>query len=128
MTSISAVPGLAAARATIEQVQEAGAALGHAVAQEAELQRNRPLEKAAAIRRLMDDPEGNPLTGKAHSASSAEAVVERDPAYAALCRQCAEATVQVILARAELDATRLLARLCLLAFGLDADAGEGEDR
>ena len=67
--ALAAMPALTEARGAIARVRAAGAALAHAVAQESELQRRRPLEKAAAIRRLMDDPAGNPLTGKAHTTS-----------------------------------------------------------
>jgi hypothetical protein len=45
----------------------------------------KPVEKMAAIARIMTG--SNPLTGKGHSASSAEAIVETDPEYAAFLAQ-----------------------------------------
>lgn len=62
----------------------------------------RPLEKSAAIQRLVGTD--NPETGKLHSGSSAEKVVESDALFLAHCvlqRQSVHAT---ILARAQLDA------------------------
>lgn len=53
--------------------------------------RFRALEKRAAILRLMSSD--NPLTGKPHSASSAEAIVESDAEYAAYLAESTEATL-----------------------------------
>ena len=65
--------------ALIVGVEEASLALGLAHAQEQRLADLKPLVKREAILRLMQTT--NELTGKQHSASSAEAVVELDPEF-----------------------------------------------
>jgi hypothetical protein len=103
-------PPFAQAFQAIEAVRTAGLDLTHAVATEAELLRMKPLEKQSAIRRLM--AEQNPLVpGKAHTCTSAEAVVGQDPAYREFCQQVTAATVGVELARTALICARLVAQL-----------------
>jgi hypothetical protein len=63
----------------ITQVENTAELLGLAQAEEARLEDERPIVKQQAILRIMQAT--NPLTLKAHSASSAEAVVETDEAY-----------------------------------------------
>lgn len=72
----------------IDAVEAAGAALAQALCEEQTAEDGRAAAKVAAIRRLMDAGP-NALTGKPHSASSAEAIVETDalaasPAVSAL--------------------------------------------
>lgn len=78
---------------TPEQVQAAidaarTDALTHAAAEaanryrEMELEAERPTRKHEAILRIMQEP--NAVNGKPHSYSSAEAISEMDPEYAAL--------------------------------------------
>jgi hypothetical protein len=112
-TLLAEASALRAAREAIERAREAGTAFAHATAQECALLRQKAGRKAEAIRRLMADPTGNGLTGRAHSASSAEAVVETDAAYAGFLQQSCTATVGVILARTECVAARLEAQLAL---------------
>lgn len=71
-------------------------------AYELKLEDGRPAEKLAAIQRIMGAP--NMLTGKPHSASSAEAIVETDLAYAAYRARQRDAVVDVILSRAQYEA------------------------
>ena len=119
------LPQVEAVRAAIARVRAAGTALAHATAQEVALVREKPARKAEAIRRLMDDPGGNPLTSRPHSASSAAAVAETDAGYAGFLRQCSEATVGVIVARSECTATRLEAQLALALVLDDYGTEEG---
>lgn len=82
----------------IEQgIINAGDRLAEAKAHELRLEDERPVAKVAAIARLMQGV--NPLTGKPHSASSAEAVVETDPEYAAYRTAQRAATVATIKAK-----------------------------
>ena len=97
-------PLVAAARAVIT----AGNVLAQATANEMALEAGRALEKAAAIRRLMDG-EPNALTGRAHSVSSAEAIVEADAQYSAYLAQQREAVVAKITAQAAYDSAVLIA-------------------
>lgn len=97
----------------IEQgIINAGDRLAEAKERELRLEDERPAHKMAAIARLMQGT--NPLTGKAHSASSAEAVVETDAAYAAYRTAQREATVATIKARAYYEVCIARARM---AFG-----------
>ncbi len=71
----------------------------------------RPAEKAAAIQRLMQTT--NPLTGKPHSASSAEAVVETDQEYWAFRERQIGLVAQRIRAKAAYDAACYRAQLAV---------------
>lgn len=94
--------------AAAQAVIAAGAALAQATAREMELEAGRALAKAAAIRRIMDG-EPNALTSKPHSASSAEAIVEADPQYAAYLAEQRDAVIAKITAQASYDAAVLIA-------------------
>ncbi len=91
------------------RIERAGEALADAAEREAELEDYRAGEKSAAILRLMQG--ANPLTGKAHSASSAEAVVETDAEYAAYRARQRKATVATIHARVAYEVAKSRARL-----------------
>lgn len=94
----------------IEQfIITAGDRLAEAKERELRLEDMRPAHKMDAILRIMQGT--NPLTGKAHSASSAEAVVETDAEYAAYRAAQREATVAVIKARAYYECTIARARM-----------------
>ena len=54
----------------------------------------------------------NPLSGKPHSASSAEAVVETDPEYAAFLKRRRAAAVTKQVAYGRMESARLRAELC----------------
>jgi hypothetical protein len=125
-TLLAEIPAIAATRAAIAHLRAAGEALGLATGMELELQRGKPGEKLAAIRRLMADPGGNGLTGKAHSATSAEAIAETDPEYASFLKRVSLATVQVILARTEYTAARIESQLELALLLAEPD-GDHDD-
>ena len=91
-----------------QAVIAAGNALAQATAREMELEAGRALEKASAIRRLMDG-EPNALTGRPHSASSAEAIVEADAQYAAYLAHQRDAVIAKITAQAAYDSAVLVA-------------------
>lgn len=74
----------------------------------AALEDQRPLKKRDAILRLIGTE--NPLTGKPHSASSAEAIVESDPAYAAHRLEQRRAEADVLFARANYEIALLKAK------------------
>ncbi len=84
-------------------------------AEEMHLEDLRAVRKITAIGRIMQG-EPNPLTGKPHSASSAETFVETDEQYAALRKQQRDATMTTIMTRARYDAAKFRAQLlCTLA-------------
>ena len=97
------------AESSIGQIEEAAERVGMAVDAVLDLEERRPLVKSQAIRRLMGTE--NPETQKAHSASSAEKVVELDADYAAHREQQRAAEVEKIRAWAALDAAKLRAQL-----------------
>ena len=74
---------------------------------EQRIEDERPMIKHAAIVRLMQGT--NALTGKPHSASSAEAIVESDPDYAGYLATRRDAVHQHMLAQAERDVARMRA-------------------
>lgn len=83
----------------------------YAVAREFEeqLEHERAYAKQDAILRLLQLEAGNPLTGKPHSATSAESVVNTDAEYQAyLARQR-----QAVMTRIKSDGLREAARLTL---------------
>jgi hypothetical protein len=92
-----------------QEIKAAGRVLAVAVADEMALEAKKPLQKSAAIQRLVGSE--NPENGKAHSASSAEKVVESDPTYAAFLAEVRQAVFQKIVARANYDASVAAARL-----------------
>jgi hypothetical protein len=116
-------PAVESARAAIVRVREAGAGYSLAIAGEAALLQEKPIRKQQAIARLMGTE--NPLIpGKAYTCTSAEAVIETDPAYLTFAQQITEATCERELARTGLIAARLEAQLALALLLAD---GEEED-
>lgn len=97
------------ARSAIAAVNAAGERLAQAIRTIQELEDARPAEKPAAIRRIMQTT--NEETQKAHSASSAEKVVETDAEYAAYRRRQADAEVEKHRAFASYETAKLTARL-----------------
>lgn len=85
--------------------------LGLARAEEQRLEDERCAVKRAAILRIMQSE--NPLTGKQHSASSAEAVVETDGEYAEYRKRQRIAVVDTECARAAFYAARYRAELAI---------------
>lgn len=90
------------AEATERAYQAASHAYAMATEQEMRIEDERPAAKHAAILRLMAAGP-NEQTGKAHSASSAEAIVEMDPGYADHLKRKRLAVVATITARCERD-------------------------
>jgi hypothetical protein len=95
----------------IAQVQATGDELAAAIERVMQLEDGRALVKAEAIRRMVGTE--NPLNGKPHSASSAEAIVESDAEYAGYRKQQRDAEVEKHRAYAAYEAARLSARLAV---------------
>lgn len=76
---------------------------------EMELEATRGLVKSEAIRRIMEQE--NPDTGKPHSASSAEKIVESDSAYAAHLKAQRQTVFEKNAAWAQVEVARLRVRL-----------------
>lgn len=93
-----------------QHIIDAGDILAQAVKEEMTLEDMRAGVKIDAIERIMKSGD-NPLTGKPHSASSAEAVVSQDAAYAAHLTQLRDAVARKIRAKAQYDAAVAAARL-----------------
>jgi hypothetical protein len=93
-----------------KQIERAGDALADAVKIEMTLEDTRPQIKFAAIERLMAAGD-NPLTGKPHSFSSAEAQVHIDQTYMDFLARVREATVNRIRARAQYEAALAQAQI-----------------
>lgn len=93
-----------------KHIVDAGDVLAHAVKEEMTLEDLRANIKFAAIERIMHSGD-NPLTGKPHSASSAEAIVNLDPEYAAYLTQLRDAVARKIRAKAQYEAALAAARL-----------------
>lgn len=77
------------------------------VSEYTDLENKRIHEKIAAIGRIMEKP--NELTGKPHSFSSAEAVVNTDEAYQEYLGRCRQAQVEQMRAQGNYEATKLAA-------------------
>lgn len=86
-------------------------AFADAVVHEMELEDTRHHVKIAAIERIMRGGD-NPMTGKAHSFSSAEALVNTDAEYAAHLEKQRDAARARILARGAYDAAIAAAKVC----------------
>lgn len=97
-------------------ISNAARSLAAAVEAEQALEDARIGIKMAAVERIMQAGD-NPMTGKPHSFSSAEAVVGTDPAYAAHLAAQRAAVKERILARGQYD-------VALAAARLEADRGE----
>lgn len=93
-----------------KQIEMAGDALAEAVKAEMSLEDTRPQIKFAAIEHIMAAGD-NPMTGKPHSFSSAEAQVHIDQTYVDFLARVREATVNRIRARARYEAALAAARV-----------------
>lgn len=93
-----------------KKIEKAAANLADAVVNETALEDGRIAEKLAAIERIMAAGD-NVLTGKPHSFSSAEAMVNTDPAYQDYLARQRDAVRARILARGAYDAAVAEARL-----------------
>lgn len=94
----------------LKAILDAGDALAFAVQEEMGLEDGRHTVKMAAVSRIMQSGD-NPLTGKAHSFSSAEAMVTSDGEYAIYLGRVREAAGRRIRARAQYDASVAHAKL-----------------
>lgn len=92
------------ATGAIEAIEAAAERLANAVRMEMELEDQRPIVKSAAIQRLLQAT--NPETGKPHSASSAEKVVEADSQYDWHRQRQRMAVVETITARGAYEAAK----------------------
>ena len=93
-----------------QHIVDAGDILAAAVKEEMLLEDERASVKFAAIERIMKAGD-NPLTGKPHSFSSAEAQVHMDFDYSEYLARVREAAAKRIRARAQYDAAIAAARL-----------------
>lgn len=89
----------------VNNITAAAERLAEAVNAEQTLEDGRIYVKLAAIERIMAAGD-NPLTGKAHSFSSAEAVVNTDPEYQTYLARQRDAVRERILAQGALYAAR----------------------
>ena len=94
----------------VQEIKDRGVTLADAVKIEMTLENRRHTVKLAAIDRIMKSGD-NPLTGKAHSYSSAEALVTTDKQYAEYLDDIANAVRAKIIAKAQYDAALVAARL-----------------
>lgn len=101
----------AEAELAVAAIHGAAKALGEAIAQERALEDGRAAQKTAAIQRLLKVE--NPETGKVHSASSAEKVVEMDNDYMAYRDYQSQAVVARIEAQGRYDAALRAADLAI---------------
>jgi hypothetical protein len=101
------------AEAEIDEVEKAMTAYAAAVEAEMAGEHRRPIVKLEAIARLMQGP--NPLNGKPHSASSAEAAVETDPEYSAHLAEQRQLVRGKIEAQGVFVAARMRAQLAIAA-------------
>lgn len=102
MSDISGIP--------YDRYYAATDAYAAARAEEMRIEDERPAAKHAAILRIMQTP--NELTGKPHSASSAEQQVEMDPGYRDYLAQRRQAVVNTITARTERDVAWVSVQMC----------------
>lgn len=93
-----------------QDILDRGVELATAVTRETTLENGRHAVKLAAIERIMKSGD-NPMTGKPHSFSSAEAAVTLDAQYANYLDDLAQAQHERIMARARYDAAIAAARL-----------------
>jgi hypothetical protein len=98
-------------RELLARVVVTAEAYADAVSNEMELEDGRTAVKMAAIERIMQSGD-NPLTGKAHSFSSAEALVNIDAVYAAYLAKMRDAVRQKIMARGNYETAILATQLC----------------
>lgn len=95
-----------------QDIVTAGRCLAEAVVAELEMEARKAGEKSDAIRRLIGSE--NVETGKPHSASSAEKIVETDREYAAFLAAQRSIVANKIVARAEYDAAVVAGRLAAM--------------
>lgn len=104
MTSDATVTSL------LSNIAKATEALAEAVSNEMSLEDGRAKIKMEAVQRIMAAGD-NPMTGKPHSFSSAEAVANTDKVYNDYLATVRQAAVQRILARGRYDAALIEAQL-----------------
>jgi hypothetical protein len=104
----------------IARIEDVARTLADAVNLCTQLEDNRALVKAAAVRRIMQTT--NEETQKPHSATSAEKVVEIDPFYAEHRSAQREAEIAKQVAFAQYEAAKLTARLAVECVALDGAA------
>lgn len=92
-----------------QDILAAGKALADATLAEMVIEDTRPIKKVEAIGRIIGTT--NHATGKPHSASSAEALVELDGEYAEVLKAKRAAVYARIVAKANYEATLAAARL-----------------
>lgn len=97
-----------------------GDELAGATRREMYLQACKAEKKADAIRRIMQTP--NEETNKAHSASSAEKIVESDREYRAFLASQCDAVCEKIKAQAMYDAAKLTAQLSVKLVDVEREA------
>lgn len=93
----------------VDEILKSGERFARAVTEELALEDEKPLRKADAIRSIIGSE--NVETGKPHSASSAEKVVEAHPEYAAFLTDRRAATYEKIVAGARYAAAKARARM-----------------
>lgn len=96
----------------LRALMDAGRELQLAVRREHEALYARPIAKIEAIERIMRSGD-NPLTGKPHSASSAETFVERDAEYTDRYRMITAAVLNRMDAEAKYDIARFEAEFAV---------------
>lgn len=94
----------------LKNVTDASEKLAEATKNELSLEHSRHVVKMQAITRIIKSGD-NPLTGKPHSFSSAELLVEQDPDYSGHLAKLREAVENRILARGNYEAAILEAQL-----------------
>lgn len=94
----------------IMSIYETAEKYAAAVTSEMQLEDERIEAKMAAIKRIIDSGD-NPLTGKPHSFSSAEAVVNTDKEYSKYLAKQRDAVAERIMAKARYEAALAEARL-----------------
>lgn len=94
----------------VVSVYETAEKYAAAVKHEMELEDNRAAVKMAAIDRIMKAGD-NPMTGKPHSFSSAEALVNTDRDYADYLSKQRDAVVNRIISKAKYEAALIEGRL-----------------
>lgn len=95
------------------KIRTTGVALADAVKKTIDMENRRHVVKLACIDRIMKAGD-NPLTGKAHSFSSAEAAVAADAEYLAYLDTLSTAIREKLVAEAEFAAAKAAARLVAL--------------
>jgi hypothetical protein len=95
-----------------KKIEQATAELAEAVTHETALEDRRAIVKLEAVERIMRSGD-NSLTGKPHSFSSAEAIVNTDPTYQDYLAQQRDAVRARILARGAYEAALVAAHLAV---------------